>query len=52
MGYRNDGHLLFQNISLDFNWMTESMTNQENYRELLRFRIYVNDTNLDNHLLL
>lgn len=47
-GHRDDGYLLEQNLSLtEFG---NSISNDGNFRELLRFRVAAGDTKLENHL--
>lgn len=50
-GHRDDGQLLSKNISSDFSSYNESITNQGNFRELLKFRIDDGDKNLEHHLM-
>ncbi|XP_025410380.1 uncharacterized protein LOC112683533 [Sipha flava] len=50
-GHRDDGQLSSPNMSLDFSSNTKSITNQGNFRELLKFRIDAGDKNLEHHLM-
>lgn len=50
-GHRDDGQLLSPNMSSDFSSNTKSITNQGNFRELLKFRIDAGDKNLEHHLM-
>lgn len=47
-GHRDDGHLLEQN--LESTESESSVSNEGNFRELLRFRVASGDTKLENHL--
>lgn len=50
-GHRDDGQLLSPIMSSDFSSNTKSITNQVNFRELLKFRIDAGDKNLEHHLM-
>uniref|UniRef100_A0A2S2PHI8 Repressor of the inhibitor of the protein kinase n=1 Tax=Schizaphis graminum TaxID=13262 RepID=A0A2S2PHI8_SCHGA len=48
-GHRDDGHLFSNSFSSDLSSKTTSITNQENFRELLKFKIASGDTVLEQH---
>jgi hypothetical protein len=49
-GHRDDGHLFSSSFFSDLSSKSTSITNEGNFRELLKFKISSGDTVLEQHL--